>query len=29
MYQIVDNLLRWGVVCRKPLERSNEALRWR
>ncbi len=24
MYQIVDNLLRWGVVCRKPHERSNE-----
>ena len=24
MYQIVDDLLRWGSVCRKPLERSNE-----
>ena len=24
MYQIVDDLLRWGLVCRKPLERSNE-----
>ena len=24
MYQIVDDLLQWGVVCRKPLERSNE-----
>ena len=27
MYQIVDNLLRWGVVCRKPHERSNEGSR--
>jgi uncharacterized protein len=24
LYQIVDDLLQWGVVCRKPLERSNE-----
>jgi uncharacterized protein len=24
LYQIVDDLLRWGVVCRKPLERSND-----
>ncbi len=24
MYQIVVNLLQWGVVCRKPHERSNE-----
>jgi uncharacterized protein len=24
LYQIVDDLLRWGSVCRKPLERSNE-----
>ena len=24
MYQIVDDLLQWGVVCRKPHERSNE-----
>jgi uncharacterized protein len=24
LYQIVDDLLRWGLVCRKPLERSNE-----
>ena len=24
MYQIVDDLLRWGSVCRKPLERSDE-----
>ena len=24
MYQIVHDLLQWGVVCRKPLERSNE-----
>ena len=24
MYQIVDDLLQWGVVCWKPLERSNE-----
>ena len=24
MYQIVDDLLRWGLVCRKPPERSNE-----
>ena len=24
MYQIVDDLLQWGVVWRKPLERSNE-----
>jgi uncharacterized protein len=24
LYQIVDDLLRWGLVCRKPLERSDE-----
>ena len=24
MYQIVDDVLQWGVVYRKPLERSNE-----
>jgi uncharacterized protein len=24
LYQIVDDLLQWGVVWRKPLERSNE-----
>jgi uncharacterized protein len=24
LYQIVHDLLQWGVVCRKPLERSNE-----
>jgi uncharacterized protein len=24
LYQIVDDLLRWGLVCRNPLERSNE-----
>ena len=24
MYQIVHDLLQWGAVCRKPLERSNE-----
>jgi DAK2 domain fusion protein YloV len=24
LYQIVDDLLRWGLVCRMPLERSNE-----
>jgi uncharacterized protein len=24
LYQIVDDLLQWGVVCRKSLERSNE-----
>jgi DAK2 domain fusion protein YloV len=24
LYQIVVNLLQWGVVCRKPRERSNE-----
>jgi uncharacterized protein len=24
LYQIVVDLLRWGSVCRKPLERSNE-----
>jgi uncharacterized protein len=24
LYQIVDDLLQWGVVCRKPHERSNE-----
>ena len=24
MYQIVVNLLQWGMVCRKPHERSNE-----
>jgi fatty acid kinase len=24
LYQIDDDLLQWGVVCRKPLERSNE-----
>jgi uncharacterized protein len=24
LYQIVDDVLQWGVVCRKPLERSNE-----
>jgi dihydroxyacetone kinase-like predicted kinase len=26
LYQIVDDLLQWGVVCRKSLERSNEGL---
>jgi uncharacterized protein len=24
LYQIVDDLLRWAVVCRNPYERSNE-----
>jgi DAK2 domain fusion protein YloV len=24
LYQIVHDLLQWGAVCRKPLERSNE-----
>jgi DAK2 domain fusion protein YloV len=24
LYQIVHDLLQWGVVCRKPFERSNE-----
>jgi uncharacterized protein len=24
LYQVVDDLLKWGVVCRKPLERSYE-----
>src|SRR5215212_8433735 len=24
LYQIVDDLLHWGEVCRKPHERSNE-----